>query len=206
MRIFILLSLGIAFLLSSAVFGQTTASVSSSSKDGTNAGEMRLTRINSITDSLAAKHYFYLKEEGFRIQLPGNFDDYVPSRPASAGIVGSGGQITWMLPEAEIAIMFSDLDVKAFNGFTPEQKIKNLSRALAVVTKEEGTTKISERDLTVGSLPAKEVKYKRGDKEFIARDLLLGSRLFVFVVYPHPVDNAEALVKKALDTFEAIQN
>lgn len=168
--------------------------------------ELRLTRIESITDSLSSNHYFYLKEEGFRIQLPGSFTRYVASNPASAKTPATDGQIDWNLPEAEVTIMFSDMDAKTIAAFTMEQKRRVLTSSLDAMTYKDGVAKVSERDLSVNGVPAREAKFKIGAKEYLARSLFLGSRFFVFVVYLHPVENAEAIVKKALDTFEAVSN
>ena len=168
-------------------------------------GVMRLTRTESITDALSTKHYFYLKEEGFRIQMPGNVSNYVPSKPASVSGAGTDGQVSWNLPEADLDIIFGDMDSKLVDNLTPGQKQQVLLASLNVLANKEGIIKISERDITVSGVPTKEIKYKHGEQEYLARDLFLGSRLFVFIACLHNVDNAESLVKHALDTFEAVK-
>ena len=178
---------------------------SSAANDAARPGEMRLTRIDSITGTLASKHYFYLKEEGFRVLMPGNFSNYVPSKPAKSGVNAVDGQVSWDLPEANVVIMFSNMDDKLFSGFTPEQKKLILSRSLASMINTEGFSKISERDIVVSGIAGKEMKYQRGEIVYLARNLFLGSRMIVFVAQLHPFENAEALVEQVFDSFEPLK-
>ncbi len=168
--------------------------------------EMRLTKIESISGALSTKHYFYLKEEGFRIQMPGNFAEYVPSKAASAEVPGTDGYVRWTLPESEMVIMFGEADPKIFAPLTPEKKLQILSIALNGTATKNNNIKISERDVTFNGLSAKEVKFKEGNEECIARGLFLDSRLFVFLAILQKVDNADAVVKQALDTFEPVKD
>lgn len=206
MRNFLLFSFSIVVFVSSTAFGQKPSpSPTPKERELTRLGEMRLTRIDSLTDALANKHYFYLKEEGFRIQLPGNFGNYVPSKPPTAGNQGTEGQITWSLPEAQIVIMFADVDAQKFAAFSAEQRLQILSKSLTQML-EKDDTKIFDRDLTVNGSPAKELRFdKVGKDQYLVRDLFVGTRLFVFVVSLNHVDKAEELAKQALDTFESIE-
>lgn len=168
-------------------------------------GEMRLTRIDSITGTIASKHYFYLKEEGFRILMPGNFSNFVPSKPAGAGVDAVYGQVNWDLPEANVVIMFGNTDDKLISGLTPEQKDLVLSRSVASITNKDGFTRIYEHDIVVNGLAGKEVKYKRGETVYLARNLFMGPRMVVLVAQLHPFENAEALVKQVFDSFEPLK-
>lgn len=179
---------------------------SSAANNAARPGEMRLTRIDSITGTIASKHYFYLKEEGFRILMPGNFSNYVPSKPAGAGVDAVYGQVNWDLPEANVVIMFGNTDDKLISGLTREQKDLVLSRSIASITNKDGFTRIYEHDIVVSGLAGKEVKYQRGETVYLARNLFMGPRMVVFVAQLHPVENAEALVKQVFDSFEPLKN
>lgn len=163
-------------------------------------GDPVLTKIDSLSETLTTHRYFELKKEGFRIQLPENYVKYVPSKPASEG--GTDGEIRWNLAEANIVIMVGDMDATKLAAFTPAQKLQVLSASL---TGKKGFTKVAERDLIVNGVPAREAKFKNGDQIYLARDLFVGSRLFVFTASLSTIENSEALVTQALDTFEAIK-
>jgi hypothetical protein len=166
---------------------------------------MRLDRIDSITDALAKDHYFYLKEEGFRIKLPGNFTDYVASKPALDKGEAKEGQVVFKEPEATVVIMFGEMD-ESFAILTHENKLEALSHGLAVIAAKPNSTKIYERDITVSGLPAKEVKFRAKDVDYIARSMFVADRLFIFVAALNAkVDDAETIVKQALDSFEPVK-
>lgn len=171
--------------------------------------EMRLDRVPpppSIASAISAKSYFSPKDEGFRIKLPESYSSYVASKPATNGIEPVDGSLYWVFAEAEIYMMFAYLDQNALTKFTAEQKFEVHSRSLDQLVNKEGTTKIYDRVVTVNGLAAKEAKYTIGGKTYLARTLIAGSRMFVFVVaLSDKVAEAETLVKQSLDSFEVVK-
>jgi hypothetical protein len=148
---------------------------------------------------------FELTDGRFRIDLPQKFLRYRPSQMFSQNATPRFGIIEWNLEEAEISIRFGMLPADTTAQASPTDRDRLMASILAGGLAEPEAARAYERNLTQGTLPARELKTIAKGQTMIARIILVGDDYYVLGASLRSAEDAEGLVKKAFDSFAPLR-
>jgi hypothetical protein len=171
--------------------------------------ELKLERIAKLAalDSLKTPgdKPFESADGHFRIDLPQTIVSYQPSQIFQQNTKPRFGTIEWNLEEAEVIIRFGMLPEGTATLASEADRERIMASILDGRITVAGARRIYEKNLTQGSLPAREVRAIGKDQTVLARVILAGDDYYVLAASLRQVKDAETLVKKAFDSFAPLK-